>query len=157
MSEIQEVLKEIEEQENTLQFTEFNSESAMKLGLIIIEKAISENKIVTIDITKNGHQLFHYAFEGTSPDNDQWIIRKNRVVNRFNHSSFYIGNKLKQINETLEQKYFVSSFEYSPHGGAFPIIIKNTGVIGTISVSGLPQEEDHKLVVECIREYLKST
>ncbi|MBK7451540.1 MAG: heme-binding protein, partial [Anaerolineales bacterium] len=28
------------------------------------------------------------------------------------------------------------------------------GMVGTITVSGLPQEEDHKLVVESIRAFL---
>jgi uncharacterized protein (UPF0303 family) len=34
------------------------------------------------------------------------------------------------------------------------MIVKGTGLIGTVTVSGLPQEEDHKLVVQAIRDYL---
>ena len=56
--------------------------------------------------------------------------------------------------KTIEQSYLLSESEYAPHGGCFPVIIQGTGMVGTITVSGLPQEEDHKLVVEAIRTYL---
>jgi uncharacterized protein (UPF0303 family) len=154
MSEIEELIKELEKQEKELQFSEFTNVTALEIGLKLIEKAKKEKKVVTIDIHRNGHQLFHYSFEGTSPDNDQWIIRKNKVVNRFNESSLHVGTRLLESGKSIEEKYMLSSFEYSPHGGAFPIIIKNAGVVGTITVSGLPQKEDHALVVAVIREYL---
>jgi len=147
-------LKDIEKQEEDLKFTKFDNNIALDLGLMLIEKGKKLDKAITIDITKNGHQLFHYSIEGSSPDNDEWVKRKNNVVNRFYRSSLYIGLKLKLANKSIEEKYLISSKEYAPYGGAFPITIENTGVIGAITVSGLSQEEDHNLVVETIREYL---
>ena len=135
MEDYEKMLIELKKDEEMLQFTEFTNETALQVGMKLIQKAREENFSITIDISKCGQQLFHYAFEGTSPDNDAWIIRKNRVVNRFHASSLYIGTKLKSIDMTIEEKYFISSKEYSPHGGAFPIIIKNVGVVGTISSS----------------------
>jgi uncharacterized protein (UPF0303 family) len=119
-----------------------------------VEQARSENLSVTVDITRGTHQLFHASLRGTSPDNDEWVKRKIRTVYRFGHSSFYMGQLLKSKGKSIEQSYLVSESEYAPHGGCFPIIVKDTGIVGTITVSGLPQEEDHKLVVEAIREYL---
>lgn len=148
------LLKTLLKQEEELQFDSFNNEDAWQLGVMLIEKARANNFCITIDITRNRHQLFHYSFEGTSPDNDEWVKRKTNVVYRFGHSSFYIGRLLKYENSTIEDKYSVSPFEYSAHGGSFPVIIKNCGVIGTITVSGLPQADDHDLVVEVLKEYL---
>ena len=54
----------------------------------------------------------------------------------------------------MEEKHYLSSMEFSAHGGAFPLILKGTGPVGTITVSGLPQEEDHALVVETVRAFL---
>ena len=34
------------------------------------------------------------------------------------------------------------------------LIVRNVGVVGTVTVSGLPQEEDHRLVVDVLREFL---
>lgn len=154
MENYNEMLKKIEEQEKLLQFNNFTNEMALELGMAFIKKAKAENKRITIDITRNGQQLFHYSFEGTSKDNDEWIIRKNNVVNRFYRSSLYSGLKLKKEGKTIEEKYHISSFEYAPYGGAFPIIIKDVGVVGTITVSGLSQIEDHNMVVDVIYDYL---
>lgn len=148
------ILKEIKQQEKALQFQYFNCETALKIGLALINNARAIGRPVTIDINKNGQQLFHYAFEGTSPDNDNWIIRKNRVVQRFSTSSYYIGQRLESLSKTIEEKYGISSSLYAPYGGAFPLIVKDTGVIGTVTVSGLAQGEDHNLVVKTIKEYL---
>lgn len=148
------VLEQLLQEEQELQFAKFNEEDAWNLGSQLVELARSRNLPVTIDITRGTHQLFHAALRGTSPDNDEWVKRKVRLVYRFGHSSFYVGQVLKSKGKTLEQSYLVSESDYAPHGGCFPIIVKNTGIVGTVTVSGLPQEEDHKLVVEAIRKYM---
>lgn len=148
------VLKQLLQEEQELQFTKFNEDTAWKLGSQLVEQARSRNLPVTIDIMRGIHQLFHASLNGTSADNDEWVKRKVRLVYRFGHSSFYMGQLLKSKGKSIEQSYLVSESEYAPHGGCFPVIVKGTGVVGTITVSGLPQEEDHQLVVQAIREYL---
>jgi uncharacterized protein (UPF0303 family) len=119
-----------------------------------VQAAREQGKAVTVDITRGGQQLFHFAMAGTSVDNGEWVRRKNRVVNRFGHSSYYMGISLKSAGQTIEEKYLLPESEYAPHGGAFPLIIKGVGVVGTVTVSGLPQEEDHALVVSVLKELL---
>ncbi|MFZ5968382.1 MAG: heme-degrading domain-containing protein [Bacillota bacterium] len=155
MDENQKLLSKIKEQEEYLRFTAFDNRMALELGLILIELGKKQKKPITIDITKNGQQVFHYAFDGTSPDNDQWIIRKSNVVTRFHTSSLFMGTKLKIEGKTIEEKYHISSMAFAPYGGAFPLYIKNVGVVGTVTVSGLKQVEDHELVVEAIGKYLR--
>jgi uncharacterized protein (UPF0303 family) len=151
---MEEILKELLADEQELQFTRFNETTAWKIGCQMVERAMRENLTVTIDITRGGQQLFHYSSPGTSADNDEWVKRKVRLVNRFGHSSFYMGQLLKHKGKTIEQSYLIPESEFAAHGGCFPIIVKGTGMVGTITVSGLPQEEDHKLVVESIRAFI---
>ncbi|NTW71916.1 MAG: heme-degrading domain-containing protein [Eubacteriaceae bacterium] len=150
MDEYCKLLNKIAEQEEKLKFSSFNSINALELGLQLIELGKKQSKPIAIDIRVNGHQLFHYSFDMTSIDNDQWILRKARVVERFGRSSLYMGTKLKIEGKTVEEKYNISSSEFAFYGGSFPINLKDTGTIGAITVSGLKQTEDHDLVVEGI-------
>ncbi len=148
------ILKTLLQEEQELQFTSFNETTAWQLGTQMVEHATRENLPITIDITHGQQQLFHASMSGTAADNDEWVKRKVRLVNRFGHSSFYMGQLLKHKGKTIEQSYLIPESEFAAHGGCFPIIVKGTGMVGTITVSGLPQEEDHKLVVESIRSFL---
>jgi len=151
---MEDILNTLLQQEQEIQFTKFNESTAWQLGAQMVERAMRDNLPITIDITRGQHQLFHASLPGTAADNDEWVKRKVRLVNRFGHSSFYMGQLLKHKGKTIEQSYLISESEFAAHGGCFPIIVKGTGMVGTITVSGLPQEEDHKLVVESIRAFL---
>ncbi|MEI8095698.1 MAG: heme-degrading domain-containing protein [Spirochaetales bacterium] len=142
-------------QEAELQFTRFDNAMAWKLGSWLADKARKEGLKITIGITRAGQRLFHYAAEGTTKDNDEWVNRKVRTVYRFGHSSFFMGCKLTYEKKTPAEKYYVDEREYAFHGGCFPIFLKGTGLIGTLTISGLPQEQDHALCVEALRHVLK--
>jgi uncharacterized protein (UPF0303 family) len=148
------ILQQLLQEEQELQFTKFNEETAWMLGKQLVEQALSRNLSVTVDITRGEHQLFHASLRGTSADNDEWVKRKVRLVYRFGHSSFYIGQLLKSKGKSIEEAYLISERDYAPHGGCFPVIVRDTGVVGTVTVSGLRQEDDHTLVVQAIKEYL---
>jgi uncharacterized protein (UPF0303 family) len=151
---MEEILKELLQQERELQFIRFDEMTAWRLGTQLVERAMRAALPVTIDIRKGEHQLFHASLPGTTADNDEWVKRKVRLVNRFGHSSFYMGQLLKHQDRTIEESYLIPASEFAAHGGCFPILVKGTGMVGTITVSGLPQEEDHELVVESIRAFL---
>ena len=148
------LLKQLLDEEQELQFASFNEETAWHIGSRMVEQCIKDRLPVAIDITRGDRQMFHASLCGASADNDEWVKRKVRLVNRFGHSSFYMGQMLKSKGKRIEEAYLLSESEYAPHGGCFPAIVKGTGMVGTITVSGLPQEEDHKLVVRSIRDYL---
>ena len=156
MNEHQQLLEKLEQHEQELQFTEFGNETALALGMALVEAARRERKAITIDICRNGQQLFHCAMPGTSADNDAWIRRKNNVVNHYGHSSFYVGTDFRARGKNFDTDARLDPALYAAHGGAFPVLVRGAGVIGTITVSGLPQAEDHEFVVRGIRAFLNS-
>jgi uncharacterized protein (UPF0303 family) len=154
---LDELISRLEEEEEGLRFPSFSNDDAIAVGEAILSQARERGLAITIDIRRDGQELYHCALPGTSADNDQWALRKGRVAERFGHASLLVGARLRKAGLRIEDKYFVSPVEYSAHGGAVPVIVVGTGQVGTITVSGLPQEEDHALVVDCIREFLGRT
>jgi uncharacterized protein (UPF0303 family) len=140
--------------EDELQFARFDNVTAWELGQALVAAARDGGLAVTVDIRRGDQQLFHAALPGTAADNDAWIERKNRVVRRFGHSSFHVGTSLRRDGVTIAERFLLDEAEYAPHGGAFPVIVRDVGVVGTVTVSGLPQEEDHRLVVDTLRAFL---
>ncbi len=153
MEPTEETLAALVREEETIQFSEFTNETAWRIGSRLVAVATERGLPITIDIQRHGQQLFHCALSGTSADNDEWIKRKIRVVNRYGHSSFYVGMTYRSQGTTFEERSRLNPDEYAAHGGAFPIIITRVGVVGTVTVSGLPQEEDHALVVSILKEF----
>lgn len=149
-------LEKLLEQERTLVFNNFSMDTAHEIGELLYQAAYARKLPVAIDITRCGQQLYHVALPGSTADNDAWILRKSRVVMRFGHSSYYWGLYLEKSELTLEDNFFLDPYDFAAHGGSFPITLKDAGVIGTITVSGLPSEADHALVVEILEDYLRS-
>ncbi|MCM0673456.1 heme-degrading domain-containing protein [Micromonospora phytophila] len=150
------VTPELQEQEERLQFDRFDHDDAWALGTRLVGLARERGHAVTVDIRLGDHQLFHYALHGTSADNDDWIERKIRVVRRFGHSSYLVGQTYRDRGTTFEEQSHLEAALYAAHGGCFPIILRGTGPVGTVTVSGLPQLDDHRLVVEALELFLDS-
>ncbi len=155
---IAEDLAIIARQEAELLFPSFNHDTAWRLGLSLRELAVSRKHSIVIDIHRFGQpqqQLFYTALAGTTPDNPRWVQRKINVVARFHRSSYAIGLALEQSNRTFNDRYNLPDADYAAHGGSFPIHVAGTGIIGSVTVSGLAQREDHNLVVEALCLELK--
>ncbi|MEU9892919.1 heme-degrading domain-containing protein [Streptomyces phaeochromogenes] len=144
---------ELEEQERRLTLPHFTYDDAWALGTLLVELAREQGAPVAIDIRRAGQQLFHAALPGSTPDNDAWIDRKRRVVERYAASSLLVGTRFRAKNTTFEDSSRLDPDIYAAHGGAFPITVEGAGVIGTVVVSGLPQLEDHAMVVEALNRF----
>jgi uncharacterized protein (UPF0303 family) len=133
-----------------LQFARFNEESAWHLGLRLRQFAMARKAPLVIDVRRFGHPLFYCALPGSSPDNAAWAQRKANTVARFHRSSYYMGLELQLKGTNLADRFGLTLNEFAAHGGSFPIAVAGTGVIGSATVSGLPQRDDHQLVVEAL-------
>jgi uncharacterized protein (UPF0303 family) len=153
-TDLEQELKTITLQEDKLQFERFDATTAFDIGTRIKEIAEKHNVAVTIDVQLHDWPLFYFAMPGTTPNNADWIRRKRNLVMRFHKSSYAIGLQLKQQKTTLAERYGVNPGDYVAAGGGFPIKLRGTGCVGTITVSGLSQKEDHQLVAEALADFL---
>jgi uncharacterized protein (UPF0303 family) len=108
-------------------------------------------------IRRHGQRMFHVALPGSSANNDAWLERKCAVVDLFGHSSYYVGCESRADgNDDFNGAHRLDPERFAAHGGAFPILISGTGCIGTVAVSGLPQVDDHRFVVDQLEKFLAS-
>ncbi|MFF2994888.1 heme-degrading domain-containing protein [Streptomyces sp. NPDC057950] len=147
-------IAELEEQERRLVLPRFTHDDAWTLGTLLVELARERRAPVAVDIRRGGQQLFHAALPGSTPDNDAWIDRKRRVVERYGCSSLLVGTRFRAKGTTFEESSRLDPDTYAAHGGAFPVTVEGAGVIGTVVVSGLPQLDDHAMVVEALTHFL---
>jgi uncharacterized protein (UPF0303 family) len=144
-------------QERELILPKLDAQTAWELGSRLRSMAAERRLAVAIDVRRFGQPvfpLFYSALEGTSPDNGEWVRRKSNVVARFHRSSYTIALRMKAKNETLLEKYGLPAIDYVAAGGAFPLHVEGTGVVGSVTVSGLTQEADHALIVEALCDLL---
>ncbi|QRX92467.1 MULTISPECIES: heme-degrading domain-containing protein [Streptomyces] len=147
-------IRELTAQEERLVLDAFGNDEAWELGSLLVGLARERGAAVTIGIRRGAQLLFHCALPGTSADNDAWIDRKSAVVERYGESSYLVGARFRAKGRTFEDSSRLDPDRYAAHGGAFPIRLRGTGVIGVVAVSGLPQADDHALVVEALERYL---
>lgn len=147
---LNEDIQKIAMQERELELLRMDANTAWELGSRLRAMAAERGLAVVIDVRRYGQPLFYAAMDGTSPDNVEWVRRKSNVVARFHHCSYVAGLKEKQKNQSLTESQGLPIADYATHGGAFPLRVTGTGVVGSVTVSGLPQRADHELVVEAL-------
>jgi uncharacterized protein (UPF0303 family) len=141
------------QQESLLHFAAFNADTAWRLGNLLRTALHARNAGGTIEIELANHLLFACATPGATPGQANWIRRKRNTVHHFHRSSYAIGRQLELDNQTLEARHGLPLADFAAHGGGFPLRIGDA-CVGTIILSGLPQRDDHNLVVSAIAHHL---
>ncbi|MBB5960319.1 uncharacterized protein (UPF0303 family) [Saccharothrix tamanrassetensis] len=149
------LLETLAEQEARLVFRSFTNEDALALGAFLLDAAREQYLPLVVSVRRGQQRLFHAALPGTSADNDEWIDRKSRVVDRYGRSSFRVGETFRSRGQTFENDSRLDPRVYAAHGGVFPVNVAGVGMVGTVGVSGLPQAEDHAFVVAQLELFLK--
>lgn len=146
-------------QERDLVFGRFDTDVAWRLGGALRQAALDAGAALTIEIRAARQILFHATTPGTAAINADWVRRKGNTAAHFGRSSYAVGLTLRRDQARIEDKYGVSGTEFATHGGGFPVRLASVGAaaplsIGSVAVSGLPEREDHLLVVETLARFL---
>ena len=150
MSDLDQDIACIAVQEQRLRFTVFNEETAWELGSRLRDMARTRGLAVTIEIRIARETVFFHAMPGTSPSNADWARRKRNTVELLARSSYGVGRSHVKEGSSLETSMGLPTRDYANHGGAFPVALAGGPCIGVVTVSGLPQRDDHAMVVEAL-------
>jgi uncharacterized protein (UPF0303 family) len=148
-------LDELAAEEAALQFDTFSLDDAWSLGNALREGALGRSGAVAIEIALRDRPLFYTATPGADTSNGNWIRRKRSTVLALGTSTLVVGLKLAKAGQSLEERYGLSPAEHASDGGGFPLRLHSLGVIGAITVSGMPSLDDHRLVTSVLRSFLK--
>jgi len=148
-------IAQIATQEEALRFASLSEADAWALGSQMRQAAVERNLPFVIDIRIGNRPLFYTALPGSTPENPDWVRRKVNTVYRFHKSSYRVGREYQQQGKGFDASRGIDPMDHAPAGGGFPIALKGTGVVGAVTVSGVPQRQDHEFVVEQLCRFLK--
>lgn len=131
-------------------FASFDVGRAVALGEVALGMARARSLPVAIEVWHTGRLVFKAALPGTSADNDDWLRRKRNVVERFGASTMAVRVAYEEKGQEFISATGLPAQDYAAHGGGWPIQVAGTGIVGFFGISGLPQVQDHELIVECL-------
>lgn len=138
-------------EEQALVLDRFDYDFVWALGSSIREIASAKRLPVAIEVTHGLDRVFFSLMPGATPDNFDWTHRKAAVVHRFHHSSLYMRITAEKGGYNFNTRFRVPESEYAASGGGVPLFVKNAGLVGVAAVSGLPDVEDHRLIIERLK------
>jgi uncharacterized protein (UPF0303 family) len=144
----------IAEQEAALVFSGFDEAAAFAIGSDIRDRGLAGGLPIVIDIQLWDRPLFYAALPGSTATNANWARRKRNVVKLLHKSTYRLVLEKNRQDRTFPPGEGLDPADYVLAGGGFPITVKGVGVIGVIAVSGLPEREDHAVVVEALCAHL---
>ena len=134
-----------------IEVNEFSNQVALDMGQRIIGLAKSRNQHIAVEICRLNHTIFLYFDDNLPADKHNWLRRKANVAKHFEESSLGVKSDLLAKGMSLEKTFGLDEKDFIAKGGAIPVFVKNAGMVATITVSGLPDVEDHNLIVEALQ------
>jgi uncharacterized protein (UPF0303 family) len=129
-------------------FTALDHEAAVALGEDLVRRSREKGWPMAVSVKLGDHEVFHVALPGATPINDNWIRRKRNLVELTGEPTFLVGQRLAAEGKTLDD-LDLSEVDFAAAGGGYPLVV-NDVVVGSVIVSGVPQQDDHALVVEAL-------
>jgi len=136
--------------EKQLVLESFSNKKAMEIGLQIIELAKRKDLVIGVEVCRLNHTVFLYLDDGLSADKRNWLRRKSNVAKNFEESSLAVKQNLKNKGMSLNGTFGLDDSKFIAFGGAMPIMVKNTGLVGAVTVTGLSDVDDHNIIVDAL-------
>jgi uncharacterized protein (UPF0303 family) len=145
--------KQLLDEEQILKLPSLTNNDAIEIGQIAVTLGSQRKLPIAIEVRIAEWIIFHASLEGSKPENDWWINRKVAVVMLNQHSTMFERVSAEELGVDWHRENGVTDETHAIHGGAIPLITDD-GFKGILTISGLPQVEDHLLAVEVLTEFL---
>ena len=139
--------------ENAIDYDRFDHADAWALGCRIVEDAAAQSHPIAVAIVFGEQRVFHAALAGSAATNDDWLARKFRTVAKHNCSSWATTCRVRANSGDFFTESGYSPRDLALAGGAVPLRVRGS-LIGAVGVSGLAEEDDHRVVIDAMRAHL---
>ena len=139
--------------ENTLDYARFGYDDAWALGSRIVEFTAAQGHPIAVAIVFGEQRVFHAALAGSAATNDDWLARKFRTVARRNCSSWATACRVRANGGDFFAEGGYAPADFALAGGAAPLRVRGS-LIGAVGVSGLAEEDDHRVVIDAMQAHL---
>ncbi len=142
----------VKHQEQALVLPLFDEDVSFEMGSAIRARALAEGLSLVVDVRTWDRQLFFAATAGTNADSAEWVRRKINTVRRFQRASYRMV--LERGEVPFAPQSGIDPADYVIAGGGFPIRVKGAGIVGCLTISGLPGRSDHGVAVAALAVHL---
>ena len=128
-------------------------DAAWQLGCLLREAALARGAALAIEVRLAMQTVFFCAMPSSTPLTADWVRRKRNVAELFGASSYGVGLGLRAEGISLQDKTGLATRDYAAFGGSVALRAADGQIWGCATVSGLPQRDDHELVVDAVRRW----
>ena len=128
-------------------FDHFDEFDAHALGEAIYADAHLLKLPIVIDIRADDTPLYSVMLAGATEENFDWARRKRNLTLLTKLPSWDHGQNREAGNDIIDE-LGLDVNEYASHGGCIPVFLVDGKLVATVTVSGLPQKDDHDLVLK---------
>ena len=143
-------LESLAEEQLALRLARFDYDFVWELGQELRQAAAEQGLPVAVQIRHGEDVVFSTLLPGATSDNFDWARRKCAVAHRFQKSSLAVRLEAEAKGYDLNAAFRLPPADFVASGGGIPLILTSGAMIGTAAVSGLPDLEDHALVVSAL-------
>ena len=137
-------------QEQALVFGEFTEDNGFSIAARIRARGLAGGWPIVCDVRLWDRPIAYVALAGSSADNPFWALRKSNTVRRLLKSSYRATLETNAPDHMFPPHRNLPVSEFALSGGGFPIRVEGAGIIGSVTVSGLHERDDHEVVVAAI-------
>jgi uncharacterized protein (UPF0303 family) len=148
-------MAELAAQESRLVLDAFDHETAWRLGMLMVERALRDKAPIIIDIRRPGVIMFRSALAGMTAENEVWLEREARTVFRFETSTALLEARFAAQSVDQWTAGWFDTERFAAAGGSFPVRVHGVGVVAAMMVYGLLSNDDHDFVVDSLDTYVQ--
>ena len=124
-------------------FTELD---AHLIGEAMRKEALKNNWPIVIDIRQGETPLYSVMLPGATAENFDWARRKRNLTHLTQKDTWQLAQLRAEGKDPIVE-LGLDEKDYASHGGCIPVFV-NGEIAATVTVSGLPQKDDHDLALK---------